>query len=127
MILKAIIESTNLDNQYRIRIPKYHQIDGVSTATPINQLPFASVCYQPGIIPNYSIGDVVYIDFENDDLSQPIILGKLLCQRSYTETSVSDATLRSLTVQVDTQLSEDTTISDITFDDIKLAVNSTII
>lgn len=127
MLMKAIIESNNIDNQYKIRIPKYHKLRGVAEASSYDQLPFASVCYLPGIFPNYSIGDIVYIDFENDDLSYPVILGKLLSDNNKSEKSVSDIESRSLKVQVDTTLSEDTKIGQISYNDFKQAVQSVII
>jgi len=33
MLMKAIIESNNIDNQYKIRIPKYHKLRGVAEAS----------------------------------------------------------------------------------------------
>lgn len=127
MLMKAIIESNNIDNQYKIRIPKYHKLRGVAEASSYDQLPFASVCYLPGIFPNYAIGDIVYIDFENDDLSYPVILGKLLSDNNISDVSVSDITSRSLNVQVDTTLSENTKIGQVEYDDLEQSVLSVII
>lgn len=127
MITKAIIESQQIDNQYKIRIPKFHKLSGVVDATPYSQLPVASVCYLPGIIPNYAVGDIVYVDFENDDLSYPIIIGKFLCDTNISEDSVCDINTRSLKVQVDTNLSTETKIGDLNYTDIKIAVQSVII
>lgn len=127
MLMKAIIESNNIDNQYKIRIPKYHKLKGVAGASSYDQLPFASICYLPGIFPNYSIGDIVYIDFENDDLSYPVILGKLLSDNNISERSVSDIETRSLKVQVDTTLSEDVKIGQIQYNDLEQSVRAVII
>lgn len=127
MITKAIIESTNINNQYKIRIPKYHKLSGVTEASSYEQLPLASVCYFPGIIPNYAIGDVVYIDFENGDLSYPVILGKLLCDNNNLENSICDVTVRSLNVKVDSTLSTDTKIGNLNYNDMTVAVQSVII
>ena len=124
--MKAIIESNSLDNQYRVRIPKYHKLRGVSTATPTESLPYATICCQPGIVPSYEIGDIVYVDFENDNISYPVIFGKLLRQED-TQLSWSDIKTRSLKVDVDTTLSEETKIGNINYNDIQVAVQSTII
>lgn len=126
MITKAIIESNQVDNQYKIRIPKYHKLQGIATSTTTDQLPFATVCYIPGIVPVYSIGDIVYVDFENDDLSFPIILGKLLCNDNEDKT-LSNIKANSLKVEIDTRLSEDTQIGTITYKDMSKTVNSVII
>lgn len=127
MIIKAIIESNSIDNQYRVRIPKYHKLSRTPGSTPTSGLPLASVCHLPGIVPTYAIGDIVFIDFENNDLSFPVILGKLLSDNNNLEESVSDVKTRSLTVDVDTKLSDDTKIGSINYNDLQLAVQSVII
>lgn len=127
MLIKAFIESNEINNQYKIRIPKYHKLSGTPGATPDSDLPIASVCYLPGIIPNYAVGDIVFVDFENNDLSFPVILGKLLCDENNAEESISDITTRSLKVEVDTKLSEDIKIGALNYNDLQLAVQSVII
>ncbi len=89
MITKAIIEQIYSDGyHYRVRIPILHKIENAPGATPFNELPIALVCFAPGCKPNLDVGDVVYVGFENNQYSEPVILGMLL-NDSYKESSAS--------------------------------------
>ena len=122
MILKGIISSyPNEDNKIKIRIPRYHRPVGASGYTPLEDLPDATVISMPGIKPQYIPGDIVYVDFENDDLSKPCIIGKLNYPND-TINSVSNAIFGDITVQSVTKLSPDTTIGKIQSDDLQYTV-----
>lgn len=73
MIIKAIILETPQgdDNHYKIRIPFFE--DHTKNEAEFEAL----LAYTPGIYNSYSVGDVVFISFENEKLDKPIILGKL--------------------------------------------------
>ena len=78
MITKAIIEQITDDGyHFRVRIPILHKIEDAPGATPFKELPIALMCYAPGCKPNLSVGDVVYVGFENNQYSEPVILGML--------------------------------------------------
>lgn len=77
MITKGIITELVSKYQARVRIPIYDKAETSATATPNKFLSVATMCIQPGILPNYQVGDVVYVDFEMDIISQPIIMGLL--------------------------------------------------
>ena len=103
MITKAIIESVESDGyHFKVRIPVYHKIAGVPGSTPYEELPDASCCVPPGIKPNYSIGDVVWITFENNQYSDPVIMGMLYNDKMMESTSTVKAD--SLTVEIDAHL-----------------------
>lgn len=122
MILKGIISSyPNEDNKIKIRIPRYHRPVGASGYTPLEDLPDATVISMPGIKPQYIPGDIVYIDFENDDLSKPCIIGKLNYPND-TIDSVSNAIFGDVTVQSVTTLSSNTTIGQIQPKDLQYTV-----
>lgn len=79
MITKAIIEQIESDGYHaKVRIPIFHKIEDVPGSTPFKELPTALISYAPGIKPNFSVGDVVYVAFENDQYSEPVIIGALL-------------------------------------------------
>ena len=62
-------------------------------------------------------GDIVYIDFEDDDLSKPCVIGKL----NYIEdsiNSVSNIQLGDLLVSSATNLSSNTKIGEINYEDL---------
>ena len=80
MIQKAIIEQKIDKYSMRVRIPVYNKIKSDPTATPIDELYVASIQTLPGCSPNYQEGDVVLVDFENDNIAYPVIIGLLYRQ-----------------------------------------------
>ena len=122
MILKAIVESYPENNKIKVRIPKFHKLDGVVNATPFNDLPSASILCLPGIIPHYIPNDIVFVGFENEDISRPIILGKLYRQDDFVS-STSTITASELTVTSRTNLSSDTQIGNVNYEDLNYSVN----
>ena len=117
MIYKAIIQNI-MPNEYtaKIRIPVLDKTQGVVGSTENYNLYDAIMCTPPGCSPSYSPGDIVIVAFENNDLSEPIILGCL-----YRENSTSSINIKSqsLQVEVDAKLPEDTTIGNVDKDSIK--------
>lgn len=123
MIVKAIIESYPDENsRVRIRIPKFHKLKNVATSTPTDELPFASTCSLPGIKPVYIPNDIVFVDFENDDTSKPVIVGKLNYKNDEVN-SISNITAGTLKVQSNTMLSDETQVGTINYSDLNYAVN----
>lgn len=117
MLQKAIIEKKLDKYSMKVRIPVYNKVKSDPTATPTNELYTATIQTLPGCSPNYQEGDVVIVDFENDDLSFPIIIG-LLYREGMPEGS-TDITADSLVVNVNTNLSENTLIGEVTPDSLK--------
>ena len=111
MIFKAIVTSEAKDNENRVYVT-IPVLDGASSKNDfrgINQR-LANICSLPGCIPKYAKGDVVYVDFEQDNMSDPIIIGSLMSSKS--NNAVIDLYADSLTVDVNTQLSGETFIED---------------
>lgn len=81
MIYRAIINSLE-DNGYqaKIRIPYLDRAPTVAGALPQFDLYTACISTTPGCYPTYIPGDVVYVDFEQDDMGRPIIIGALYRQ-----------------------------------------------
>ena len=77
MVTRALIEEKINDYLYKVRIPIYHKIAGTADATPSSALPIASICQIAGIYPSYNIGNVVYVDFLENNLLSPIIIGQI--------------------------------------------------
>lgn len=82
MITKAIIvgksDIEGEENKYRVRIPIIHGVEGSPQCTPDNLLPTASICGIPGFTNTVRDGDIVFVVFENDELSNPVIMGQLI-------------------------------------------------
>jgi len=113
---RAIIQSIDSNYQVTVRIPFYDYAEDSLGSTTNSKLYKASICTMPGCKPAYVVGDIVYVDFENNDLSKPVVLGVL-----YREGSLSslDISCQSMTSEISTTLSSDTTIGNITKDEIK--------
>lgn len=117
MLQKAIIERKLDKYSMKVRIPVYNKVKSDPTATPTNELYTATIQTLPGCSPNYQEGDVVIVDFENDDLSFPIIIG--LLYREHMPQGSTDIIADSLVVNVNTNLSENTLIGEVTPDSLK--------
>lgn len=117
MLQKAIIEKKLDKYSMKVRIPVYNKVKSDPTATPTNELYTATIQTLPGCSPNYQEGDVVIVDFENDDVSFPIIIG--LLYREHMPQGSTDITADSLVVNVNTNLSENTLIGEVTPESLK--------
>ena len=73
MLVKAFIEELPKkgDNRFIIRIPYFEGNRNTSI------LYTALLCNQPGEYSGYTVGDCVYVGFENERLNDPVIFGKL--------------------------------------------------
>lgn len=89
MIYRAIINSLE-DNGYqaKIRIPYLDRAPTVAGALPQFDLYTACISTTPGCYPTYIPGDVVYVDFEQDDMSRPIIIGALYRQNMLSKVNI---------------------------------------
>ena len=74
---KGIIESIEDQFTVKVRIPRYDKISSDPYGTKTSDLATAVICSIPGAKISYSVGDVVLVDFENDELAKPVILGLL--------------------------------------------------
>lgn len=77
MINKAFIEKKIDEYTYIVRIPRFNKSNSSVYASKDTNLYTATICYLPGIIPYYDINDVVFVAYENDEYSNPVIIGKL--------------------------------------------------
>lgn len=116
MIRKGIIEKVISEYSYLIRIPVYHKIKSAAIFTPTEELPTATVCVTAGNAPKYRENDIVFVTFEDDDIGKPIILG--LLYREDMPTTANNNALSSLEVSVNAKLSEDTSIGDVSGNEI---------
>lgn len=117
MIYKAIVDQV-LNNGYnaKIRIPKLHKIENASGATPSRDLPIASICMLPGILPAYKKGDIVFVAFENDATDYPLILGQLYCDLNNSQSNIKAL---SISAESHANLPVSTNIGDIQYNDIQ--------
>lgn len=117
MLQKAIIEQKIDKYSMKVRIPVYNKIKSDPTATPTDELYTAIIQTLPGCSPVYQEGDLVLVEFENDNISLPVIIG-LLFRQNMSESS-TDINADSLKVNVNTNLTENTLIGSVTPEAIK--------
>lgn len=76
----------------------------------------ATICLPNGINDDYKVGDLVYISFVNNQYKYPVVLGKIY--KGIDDTNSGSYKVTSLNVSDKTELSKDTKIGDITYDDL---------
>jgi hypothetical protein len=73
MIVKGLIKTIDFsDNTCMVRLPIFE-----TAASQGEVVVKAVILIQPGLYNSYAEGDVVFVDFENNKLSRPIVIGKL--------------------------------------------------
>ena len=108
MIVKGLIKTIDFsDNSCRVRLPIFE-----TTASQGEVVLKAVFLTQPGMYNGYAEGDIVFVDFENDKLNQPVILGKLYlgATNEDTPTLKGGLTVSNLTVSTSAKLPIDTTL-----------------
>lgn len=129
MVQKGQVKEIPLNsNKIKVRIPIFE------TSTDNREAIFdCLMCVNPGSTHGYAVGDIVYVDFENNDLDHPVVVGKLYRQKDYEnilktfdKNSKSSNNIKSniaefvsdLKVYHRARLPEDTTIGDLSYSDI---------
>lgn len=119
MLLKAIVNYISDDGYTaNITIPV---LDGYGSYVKSNvHGREAIICSLPGCKPSYGAGDVVFVSFEEDETSKPVVLGVLYRKE---QLSQMDIEATSLQVNVNTILTEDVNIGDVSGSDMKNMLN----
>ena len=86
-IRRGIVEEIVSSTEYRVRIINYDSGISDPTKTVTSDLAIASVMVQPGTSVSYNEGDRVYLAFNKDELSDPVIIGSMLTESYLTEDS----------------------------------------
>jgi hypothetical protein len=109
MIVKGIIKTINfLENSCTVRLPLFE-----TAAADGEVILDAIISIQPGLYNGYTEGDVVFVDFENNKLSQPIVVGKLFlgAEKEAAAGAPSAMTVSNLKVTTQATLPVDTRLS----------------
>ena len=85
-------------------------------------MPIARICTVPGCSPNFAVGDTVLICIEDNNLSTTMIMGRLIPDDESLGTS--NATFQNLTVEKDTVLAKNTTIGEVTAENIEQLIGA---
>lgn len=116
MITKGYIQDVLSRHSVRVRIPLYNKIENVNGATPNKELSIAPICTVANIINDPHIGDIVFLAFEEDDISKPVVIGYL--SLSNMGESLTDIKCDNFEAQGDTTLSKYTKIGEIDYENI---------
>lgn len=124
MITKAIIkEVTNgTSNLYKVYVPLLRSAnDEEKDATYL-----ATLCFTNGVIYSLKVGDVVFIEFEDNYYNKPVILGKLYTGKEDLKVVPTQIVVKSLKVLEKTELGKDTAIGNFDANDMNIALNNSL-
>lgn len=113
MVTKGYI--SNIIDKYKVnvRCPIYDKLK----ASSLNNEPTEfTICSQTGVYENVSVGDTVFVSFENNDIGNGVILGYLV--QDVEQKSHVGLQLLSISVDNSIKLPKQTSIGDITWFDI---------
>lgn len=102
--------STSTNNKFKVRIPLFDSA-GQDTLTNEDNIVEATLCYEPSNLDSYEVGDCVFIEFENDEESKPVIIGKLYTTDSKENRGLGN--LSTLNVSSSATLPLDSTLGDV--------------
>lgn len=112
---------TMFDNKFVVDLPIFNSSginkDNSMSASQVN----ATLCYQPGNLDSYRVGDVVYVTFEDNDYSRAVIIGKLYLGD---DDCVGMSSVDKLKVKSGAILPENTTLGDIKVSDISRTIKN---
>lgn len=117
MITKGIVEDIVDKYQVRVRLPIFDKADGAKNATKTEDLSVGTICCLPNSSYQVNVGDIVFVGFEDNDISKPIILGQLY--RDVDSNTLMTLVLGTLETKTSAVLSENTRIGNISADEIK--------
>ena len=111
MVCKAYVESKVGKYKVKVRIPALHrQVDSIG-AVPTVDIPQSTICVSPGVYPSLRVGDCLWVDFEDDNIDKPVVMGIL-----YTENTMSiksDFSGESLEIKSNATLPTETSIGKV--------------
>lgn len=121
MLTKAIVESVVDKNHYKVRIPLYNKEKNAIGSTPTSNLNVATVCATQGTYPSYVEGDVVWVGFEQDLISKPVIIGEL--NNSLRISNLPELNCSSLQVDTNCNLPLDININGLSYQELRCLVD----
>lgn len=111
MIARGIVEKVYDKQTVAVRVPIFDKSKTSNEGVATDLLGKASICVLPNCIPNVRVGDVVYVGFENNDKSKPIIIGYVYIDKEYSTRQGISA--QSIDVLATASLPKETTIGSV--------------
>ena len=94
MVTKGIIYQVLSPYSAKVRMPFYDQMENSKNGTSNENLATATICALPNTSYYLEKGDIVWVDFEDNDISKPVIIG--LLQKASGNQSIVDLTTNKL-------------------------------
>ena len=116
MITKGIVSQLVDDYTVKVRLPRLDRIENTSIKTTSQNLREAIMCTPPNCRPNLQLGDIVFVEVDDLNEDEAIILGQLYCENK--SSTYSDFILGELMVQNRASLPKITSIGEVTSTDI---------
>lgn len=111
-LTKGVVEQIVDPYTVKVRLPIFNKSSDAPQSTPTNELYDAKSCVIPNCNPNYQVGDIVYVTFEDNDIGKPVILGMLYSSKP--TSTYPDFKIGNLESKYKTELCSDTSIGSIT-------------
>lgn len=122
MVTKGVVEEI-IGYKAKVRLPIFDDIASSSTSIKSKDLSSATLCSLANADYALSIGDVVYVAFEDNDNDKPVILGHLYREKKTNTTP--GLSLSTLSTTSTTKLSEETYIGNVSPLEIKYLTGTT--
>lgn len=117
MITRAVVESIEDAYHVKVRVPTLNRSSISNVYTDTDSLNLATICTLTQYDPNLQVGDVVFVGFEDRDLSTPVVLGYLY--RNEKTQTYADQILGTLEVLQQVKLPYDTQIGAVSYTNIR--------
>ena len=108
-----------VDNKFKIYVPIFRRAGEPENNPSGASIMYATLCYNPGAENGYRVGDVVYISFENNQMGEPIILGKLFLNNTQESENTTYLIGDELNISKSAKLPMNTTIGDVKLSNIE--------
>lgn len=112
MITKGIVSSFVDEYSVKVRLPRFDRANTSSIKVSNTDLREAVICTPPNCRPNLQLGDIVFVEIDDQNEDEAIILGQLYYQHA--SETLSDYILGELEVRNQASLPTKTTIGDVT-------------
>ena len=124
MLTRAIVERVLSEYTYKVRIPIFDRIQGDAEHTDFANLREAVACVPKGINNSINEGDIVFVMFENNSMTDLVIIGQLY-REAITNMPDSAINCRALNVSEKVQLPKDIMIGEIDYSKLFMLANLT--
>ena len=100
MITRAYITEVITSKKVRVRIPIYDRVEKAGLSVSNDDLSIATICTPPNMVYNPQVGDVVFVGFEDNDISYPVVLGYMMTTKESRVNKDLNVTLTATSLKV---------------------------